>query len=117
MKALAALAAAFALAAPSPPDWLTPTGPGTRYYDGPPPARFVGETGALVLFVAPARVAELCAMPVPPGKVLVACMRRLEGGMAVIVAPHPAGFPNERFSLILNHELAHVNSWPGDHPL
>ena len=121
MKALCCLAAAL-LASPAVPQTVqTPvaTGPGTRFYDGPPPARFIREGIVPVLFVDPARLAEACGAKVPPGLALVACTRMTKSGVKVVIMPHPAvAMKTDYYALVLAHELAHaLANWPGDHPL
>lgn len=113
-KALILSAAAAIVAAPS-----VPIGPGTRFYDGDPPARYVKEGMALIVFVAPSRMNAVCGADNPQGLVLLACVRRLkDGNVPVVFMPHPAAFPGNPYARILGHELAHsIGNWPGDHPL
>ena len=92
------------------------TGPGTRYFDGPPPIRFVREGLVPVLFVAPARLAEACAVKIPPGIVLMACARTTKDGLRVVIMPHPAAFMgSDPYAQIMAHELGHVAGWSGNH--
>ena len=105
------------LGAPTAADVKPATGPGTRYYDGNPPPRFVKEGMAVIILVSPEKIAALCGTVPPPGLNLVACVRRTKEGAPVIIGPHPALFPNEQFARIILHEGAHAwGQWPGDHP-
>ena len=94
------------------------TGPGTRYFDGPPPIRFVRETAVPVFFIHPDRMMDACGLDkAPPGVRLIACVRRTNTGQAIMMLPHPCLSADEQYALIVCHETAHVNLWPGDHPL
>lgn len=119
LKAAAGVLMMALLGAPTPADAPVQTGPGTRYFAGDPPARFVKEGLALVMFVAPSRMNEVCGMPNTNRMLLVACVRRLKkGGVPVIFMPHPVVFPGDTYAQILNHELAHaIGGWDGTHPL
>lgn len=107
MKCLFSLACAALLAAPSaPPKWSG---------DIPPP-RFNAEGTAVVVFVHPSRIAELCAgVGTPPeGMVIVACTLGAEDGSPPItVMPHPIFWAeDEWFARVMAHELAHnLTGW------
>lgn len=111
LKAALAALAAVMTAAPSEP---VKTGPGTPYYAGPPPARYIKEGVYVLLLVNPARLHEACGTDPKPGMVLYGCTRRTNDGQPVIIMPLNAD-PVNWFVLI--HEGAHAQGWPGDHPL
>lgn len=114
MKALALLAAAL-LAAPSAP---VETGPGTRYYAGLPPVRYVKGGFVAVLFVHPAQLYEACGTKPIPGMVLHGCSRVMKTGQKAIIVSHPCLALDGPYSAILCHESAHaLGGWPGTHPL
>lgn len=93
------------------------TGLGTRYYDGPPPVRFIKEGFVPVLFVAPGRINEACGLENPDGLTLVACARMTKGGVKVVIMPHPCAAMIESYALVLCHETAHaIGGWSGEHP-
>lgn len=112
MKALLALCLAPLLAAPTVP---IQTGPGTPYFAGMPPERFIREVAVMALFVAPSRIEDLCGPP-PEGMVVMACVRRLEG-VEVVIMPHPIVAHGEVYADLLTHELAHVAGWSREHEL
>lgn len=117
-KSLAAVAMMGLLGAPTPADVKPATGPGTRYYDGPPPIRFIKEQFVPVLFIHPSRMNEACGMPNMQGMVLVACARPTRDGIKVVIMPHPAlSMHDNPYALVLAHELAHTAGWDGAHPL
>jgi hypothetical protein len=111
MRYLVALAALLT-AAPSTP---IETGPGTRYFDGMPPARYDGTGAAIVVMVND--VATYCG-EAPQGLTIIACTRRTEGGAPIIFMPNPseAAAQGDFYARILAHELAHAQGWPGTHP-
>lgn len=90
------------------------TGPGTQYYDGPPPARFLKEGIIPLLLVAPSRLNEACGKIPPPGLTLMGCTRWTVKGQPVIIMPLNASAINW---YVLLHEWGHSQGWPSDHPL
>lgn len=109
--AAALLAAPVVAAAP------VPTGIGTVNYAGPPPARFIQEAAVAVLFVAPGNITRYCG-EAPVGLVKIACTITFKNGNKVVIMPHPVvAMEHEQYALILAHELGHVASWEGNHPL
>ena len=117
-KEAAAVAMMALLGAPSPAEVIK-TGPGTRYYDGAPPARFIKQGIVPVMFVNPALINEACGIGNLPGLTLLACTRRTKEGVAVVIMPHPAAFMDSNgYALVLAHEIAHANGgWSGSHEL
>lgn len=107
--ALVALAAVLT-AAPSEP---VVTGLGTRFFDGPPPARYIKEGFYNLLLVNPAQLNDACGVPNPPGLTLRGCTRTTKAGDRVVILPLSAS-PYNWFVLI--HETGHVNGWGGEHP-
>ena len=114
--ALAALATPVAAQAPEMPP--IKTGLGTRYYDGPPPARFVKGGLVRVIFAHPDQIMEICGVEPVPGMTLVACARLSKAGDKIVVMPHPALYMhNDPYAMLLAHEVAHsIGGWGGDHP-
>ena len=110
--ALLALATPVAAQAPTVPE--IKTGPGTRYFAGPPPARFIREGLYALMLVDPAKLYEACGAERVPKMELKGCMRRTRDGFPVIIMPLNAD-PFNWFVLI--HEAGHAAGWPGDHPL
>ena len=109
-KFLVGLAAMATLGAAEP----IKTGPGTRYFAGPAPARYLKEGIVPLLLVDPARLNEMCGTVPVPGLTLYGCTRRTENGQPVIIMPLTAE-PYNWFVLL--HEWGHSQGWPGDHPL
>ena len=102
--------------AESPPE--IKTGPGTRYYSGLPPVRFVKGGLVPVLFVHPDQLYEACGAPKVEGLELKGCARMMKTGQKAIIIPHPCLSLDGQYTVILCHETAHaIASWPGDHPL
>lgn len=114
MKPLLALAAAALLSAPAAPP--LETGSGTAYFDGMPPARYQGEAAAIVLFVQD--VTQYCGTA-PLGLSIIACARRTDKGVPVIIMPLPGAYANagEVYARIITHEVGHVLGWGGEHEL
>lgn len=100
---------------PAPPPAVT--GPGTRYFDGLPPARFVKGGFVTVLFVHPAQLYEACGAPQVQGLTLKGCARMMKSGVKAVIVPHPCVTLDGEYTVILCHELGHWAGWPGDHPL
>lgn len=107
MKTFITLAAAIPLAAATPTD--------RPYYAGMPPERYQGEGVAVVLFVNDVR--QYCHAEVPPGYTLLACAGEREG-VPTIVMPNPSRAANagDPYAILMQHELAHLSGWPGNHP-
>lgn len=91
-----------------------PFGPGTRNYDGPPPARFQSDAAVIVSFESD--VSGDCGKA-PPGLVTVACEFKAAKGVNVMVLPNPNQFPDDPYAQIVAHELGHRLGWKGNHPL
>ena len=112
-KFLVGLAAMATLGATGP----IKTGPGTTSYDGPPPARYVRVTMVAVLFTDKPGLKAMCGEAKPP-LTRMGCTLSDKEGRPLIVMPHPhlvTPAYAARYAGILDHELGHVNSWPGDH--
>ena len=121
MKVLALFAGLLALATPvaAQAPGLPPikTGLGTRYYSGPPPARFVKAGLVRVIFVHPDQIMEVCGVEPVPGMMLMACARMSVAGDKIVVMPHPCLAIEQPYALLLCHEVSHsIGGWPGDHP-
>ena len=113
LKSLAAVAMMALLGAPSPAEVIK-TGPGTRYYAGPAPARYMKEGIVPLLLVNPANIYAACGVEPTPGMTLYGCTRRTVNGQAVIIMPLN-GEPYNWY--VLMHEWGHSQGWPGEHPL
>ena len=111
MKCLFALTCAALLAAPSVPE----TGPGTRIFGGSPPLRYMGDAGAVTLFVMD--VEHYCGAATP-GFVIKGCAGRTAEGTPIMVVKNPCPRTNDDdYARLICHEIAHLRGWPGDHPL
>lgn len=96
------------------------TGPGTPFFDGPPPARFrSSETTVRLRIVPPAEIRAACNSPNVAGLILRGCARSDWLGRPTIVLPDPCPDAGRDYTAqILCHELAHARGgWPADHPL
>lgn len=121
MKALALFAGLLALATPvaaqAPTVPEIKTGPGTRYFAGLPPARYVKGGFVTVLFVHPDQLYEACGAPRVAGMELKGCARMMKSGQKAVIVPHPCVALDGQYTVVLCHELGHHQGWPGDHPL
>ena len=72
-----------------------------------PPREWQGNNTAQVEFVDAEAVLFKCLDAGPA----VACTRADH-----IVITNPCAYPDQPYSRLLCHELAHVNSWPSNHP-
>lgn len=119
MKLIAAPLMAIALAAPSQagvPAEKPLSGPGTRYFAGPPPPRFQHDTMTVVLFTSD--VARSCGKEPPPeGFVILGCtLRDPATGNVLMVLPNPCRMTGEGLHRhIACHEIGHVNGWGSYH--
>lgn len=121
-KALASFAALVLASLPAAAQGPAPepvvTGPGTRYYSGLPPVRFVKGGLVRVLLVHPDQLYEACASPRVPGLSLMGCARMSKAGDKIIVIAHPCLSASEGYAAIFCHESAHaIGGWSGLHEL
>ena len=92
------------------------TGPGTTHYDGPPPAKYARDTVAVVLFTDLNGVKRECG-EAPPPLTRMGCAGVRPDGVKIAILLHPSFMPSNPYAVYINHELAHLNGWPGTHPL
>lgn len=79
--------------------------PTTKFYDGMPPARFMGPASTHIVF---GRL-DLCGKP--ERGYFEACVR---GKTTYLPDPCTYG-DREEFARLACHELAHIRRWPADH--
>lgn len=115
MKAALAAGAALLVGAPSEP---IKTGPGTAYFTGLPPVRFVKEDITPVIFATPENVTKLCGGDtLPEGFRVLACARKDKRNVKWLILPHPAIAAGEPYADLVTHELGHRAGWSGMHEL
>lgn len=106
MKSLLAVSAALALAAPSVPNH----GP---VYSGMPPERMQGDSISIVAYVTD--VPAYCGKA-PPGLVIHACVRVIDG-LTITFLPNPCPWGNHEYiARLACHEMAHAShGWTSNH--
>lgn len=72
-----------------------------------PPARYIGETRAVLEVIEPEKVEATCAAGGPGA---LACTK-MYPKRPTIVMPDPCAFPFDSYAAMLCHEIAHVNGW------
>jgi hypothetical protein len=86
--------------------------------DAWPPERYTTDTAVRVLFVTSQEELDAICGPSPvSGRTKSGCTGHDAFG-PLIVVPHPGRIgakDADAFRLIVAHELAHVNGWPGTH--
>lgn len=82
--------------------------PTSIIYDGPPPARFA-HPGTNLREVSFGAVEASCG-DWGPNVIVYACTRT-----SGVYMPNPCDFQQERFAMLMCHELAHQDGWPRTH--
>jgi hypothetical protein len=120
-KALASLAALVALSLPAaaqaPEVKPVVTGPGTRYFSGRPPARFIKPMAVPAIFAHPEQLYAMCGLERIPGMKLRGCVRSDKNGVKWVIMPHPGADPDPSNWFVLLHELGHAAGWGANHEL
>jgi hypothetical protein len=102
------LAAALLIGAAPPADG--------QWSDATPPVRFQGPITAILMTVPPEAMNAACGSTPPPGTIVLACTRWLEGGSPVIIMPAPCLYDaTDEYAHVLCHEGAHTRGWSGNH--
>lgn len=83
--------------------------PKTEVFDGMPPPR-LRHPRQVPRVVTVGAVERGCGKD-PPGLITYACTTR----SGRVYVPNPCDFPQERFAMLMCHELAHVDGWPSTH--
>jgi hypothetical protein len=109
---LTALMASTSTPAADIPPPHDPRFPVTRVFDGMPPERLFGPAKAEISF---GTVGE-CGTP-PPDLYFKACVRYDMLGRGTVHMPNPCDpkYRWEAFAVLMCHEKAHINGWPGSH--
>lgn len=78
-----------------------------------PPAKYQGNTAAVVVTVDNVNTRANCGLP-PPGYVFEGCEFE-KNGVPIIIVPNACQYDYEFYGHLLCHEFGHVNGWNDTH--